>query len=185
MKTIHKNLAALSSLCGEEARYSLDAVRLTTPDLEYTAEATNSKIALHVVGGIDVDDTPDPRGGTEAFIDAKTWKSVFSKAAKDRHCTAVAVSLGDKDVEFISGQNTTKTMPVEGRYPDISAVTPKGSPVATVRLNAGLLLTLVKAIKDIAGEDEAITVKIYGEKRPVILHTKTETQKLTGLIAAC
>lgn len=184
MKTVHSNLAPLASLCRDTGRFATDRVRLAMRGEEYEATATNSKVAIQVVGGLDTNNTPDARSGSVALVDAATWKQVFLRAKKAR-CKAVAVGIGDTDTEFIAGGTTDRVERWDGLFPNISAYIPNVPCNVTVKLMVKELVSLVKVIKDVAGDEALINLDIYDSEKPVVIRVVTESQKITGLIAPC
>lgn len=184
MKTVHSNLAPLASLCRDTVRYATGHVRLAMRGEEYEATATNCIVAVQVVGGLDTNNTPDARSGSEALVDAATWKQVFLRAKKAR-CKSVAVGIGDTDTEFIAGGTTDRVERWDGLFPDISRCIPNVPRKATVKLKAKELVSLVKVIKDMAGDEALIDLDIYGSEKPVVIRVVTDSQKITGLISPC
>lgn len=197
-------LAGLAKVCAEHSRYALCGVRLSrTGPNRYRAEATDGKCLARVDGEHDnPEDYPAwpelegaPNGSAAATVPAAAWQAAFKaipKAAlrsRKRVLAGVAAVLGADVVTLASTDLDTRNLSqprlLDGRWPATDEVFPKKAPKATVKVNAVRLAELLKVAAAFGpGEvgDNAITLEVYGDGKPMVLRTSNGAQTFSGLI---
>lgn len=194
------NLAGLANLTAKEGhRFALSGVRLMSTERGYRAEATNGKI-LGVVTGEEAGDPAEypalsllkdaPNGATSAIVHAAAWKEAFKlvpkKVGPKLACLAAvlgkdATTFAATDLERSRGSQTRN---MNGQFPDVDNAIPRGTPAAAVRLDAFLLIDLLKAAVEFTedGHPGVVTIELRAGTTPVVVRASDGGQEFTGLL---
>lgn len=134
------------------------------------------------------------RGFKPFLIDAHTLKSVKIKPNKNlpvlQYATVKHVDNNKVELNIpaagdgAAGVTEVKAFRrVDGQFPDYEQIMPKGAPVIEVMVNGRYLKELLELlVKSNAGKDEKVTVKLYGEKEPIVITNNNEDQKGTAVL---
>jgi hypothetical protein len=211
MLTLHRNLSALASLTSKKHfRLSLSGVLVEATAKEgktgYTAVATDGKCLGMVEGTCPVQEehypasqslTTAPNGATSAIIRTDDWKDTFKAMAKAPKRTAhkdlynsLAVVMGQQVTTVGQCLGNTETVRqvqnIDCRFPAYRDVLKlNDQPIASVRLDAKILLELVKVASQFTDDDDehnSVTLTLHGENNPVRVTTGNADQKFTGLL---
>ena len=170
MHLLPTNLASLADLCPKEStKFALVGVHLRVHgDGTYIAESTDAEMLLRVTGSV-VDDAakyPEvsalkaaPNGEMETIVPAASWSKHFRAAAKLTKKRALANRPDLRSVPVVIGKSQTTmaatdleqtavevAQNVEGRFPPVAEVFPKGSPAITFAVDPVRLVALLKAL---------------------------------------
>lgn len=194
------NLAGLSKFTNSQTtKYAVSGVQVNATDVEggYKVVATDCTRVV-IVEGVPATTTTDvipamvdaPNGATSAIIPAKTFNKVLTAAGKQVYSrfqqTQVVLSkevttLGNTDLD---ATNVEQTKNVEGRYPPIDEVMPKGEPIAKVSVDgkkAAEILTYLAKISTVVSDAGRVDLEIH---KGMILVFKSQgtDQKATALL---
>jgi len=94
--------------------------------------------------------------------------------------------LDNKDKKYakisVPGGTTYELKKMEGEFPRYESIFPDQEPKAEIKLNAKYLMNVVKVLSGLDPKKE-VTLKFYGENRPIVIEAGNEDQKGRGLIA--
>ena len=148
--------------CADGTRYGINAPWLAENGDVF---ATDGRI-LAVVPAT------DPKGDSFGEVHRSHAGPLPTSAIKAAKGAVLGVS---EDLAFeLNGATTPRDRDV-GKAPDYAAVIPKGQPVATVTLNAGLLRDLLDAIG--AKGDVDIRIDLHGDRCPVTIRHEEPSDK--------
>ena len=202
MILIPRNLSKMATLTAKEStKFALTGVNLTVRgDGTYKVAASDSKIGGIIEGKArhNPDDFPVatdhlPKGKGQAMISAKDWKVGIGKPLSGRLAEAkpvigeTAVVIGDTVATFVGTDlertETHQARTLEGRFPPIDEVVPKGKPAMAVKIDPEMLVKLLKVAQDIRPDGQAfVTLEIFRPDRPLVVRVENEHQNFTGLI---
>jgi hypothetical protein len=197
------NLAGLVRLAAADphSRFATAGVQLRSTGRGYRVAATNGRV-LGLVDG-DLPDAPEhypappalaASPGTEAgcVLPADAWKKAFAAVPKGKTVKAkpilgnLAVAIGKEGSVLASTDLDTDSelqpRHLEGRFPNVASVLPKGEPRARFRVGVKLLLALLQTAEAFAGEAGAVTVEVHDPEKLVAVRAACEGQEFTGLI---
>lgn len=195
MLVLPPNLSAVADVAsGETRRYVLGSVHLRRiTETEYVVEASDGKIAVKVTGESETRPTKEELPGwsdkeygeSDALISADDWKHVLKENAKRKGVPSVrntAIMICPNSVEFVSLDGTRTCMRVDGIFPDLDAVIPKGEPSLSIKFSAKAMLQIVKCISDILGKDTILDFDFFGAGKPARIAAQSDSQKVLALI---
>lgn len=85
----------------------------------------------------------------------------------------------DKDGESVQ---ITNALRVDDQFPDYEKIFPTGKPVAEVDVNAFFLSEILEIMGGMNKHDARITIKIYGEGKPVVVVAGNDNQSARAMI---
>lgn len=188
-----RNLAALCKVAGKEHNDRFNAMScvqlLDQGDGLYRAEATNGRIAAIIAGPFDYFDSPgefSPWPTADAAANVLMPADHFAKALsgiKPDKGQPDTVMLATKDGQVaVYGHGSNRTfLRWNGRFPNIDLVLPRRLPLVRVRVDPGLLITLLQVAK--AVNEAAVELLYYSPVKPIGLIASNENgQAFDGLI---
>lgn len=181
MLFLPRSLCALVEAASkDQTRFSMNSIKLTErPDGGFRAEATDGRKAIIVQEGYYEPNVHDLRREdiacdaaeseqiSEGLIPADEFVKAFKMLPKkgthhnDQNARLV-VRMEKNQVIFVAGDTVSKSRYMEGRFPSIDGVLPKGNPFAVVQLLPEHTIDLMKAIKTLAPE-KPLTLCFYPE----------------------
>lgn len=94
--------------------------------------------------------------------------------------------MNDKSVEFLTTdleKAEIKTLQkIEGNFPDAGKLWPFQKPVAEIKVNGAYLKNLVDILMKLGGSMNEITLKFYGNEKPLLIEAGKLNQRGRGLI---
>jgi hypothetical protein len=177
----------------------------------YCVEATDGKVLGRVTG--ECEDAANypvlpalqtaSNGATEGLLPARAFREACKKVPKGVRyhpiLTHLAVVLAPNEATLASTDldqiNAGTYRQVEGKYPPVDDVLPKGEPTARFSVNAKLLKELLDVAAAFAGDDiPRVTVEVWMPKKavpgqkeptavgPVRVRAKSNGQEFVGCI---
>lgn len=170
--------AAASAQRGHGSRFSTHGVKVSLrPRGGWRLDATDGRLAVVIQG--DAPDGPKLHSPDEQLLASIVPADDFARAFKEiptsgwgGRIPAVAVELLEDSVELRpqGASSPIVSLPLEGRFPDIDGVIPKGFSPFKVTLGCDLLITLLQIVKAFGKDHDAapsVEVYLFGPNKPV------------------
>lgn len=144
------------------------AVKFPGPSEETWVDAEKDDL------GEDEDDdygSPSQIPGPRAYLSPLFKFGVLAESTKD-------------SVVFVTGDHratqATKMHPLEKPFPAYETLFPEGEPQAEVTVNGQYLKELLDAMGEFDQHGHEVTLKIYGDNKPIVLEAETSDKKQKG-----
>jgi DNA polymerase III sliding clamp (beta) subunit (PCNA family) len=180
---INTNVAPIAEVCAgdEQVRFgATTGVKVVIGEGKCVLQATDGRHAAVI-------SQPDGTQGKEVsvIIPARLIRKL--KDRDYRRFTDARLEIGGRESSIAVEEFKMSCPNVKGKFPDLSAVTPKVKPVATALVNARLLSELLEIAASIQSEESvATTLEIYdggdGRTPMVAVRMTHEDQEFTGLL---
>lgn len=181
------NLDVAKIACKNGFRPSINGVYFT--DKKTVATDSYRLLEITVPADCNAEDYPTTDGmsamrGCKPFIvpAGELKKIVIPKNKELPICENVAIKhIDDNRVEFLTTDITTANTVSIGRikeeFPNYEEIFPTSEPVDTLVINAEYLIGLLEGLKKLGGSNNKITIKTYGNDKPIVLEADNGNQK--------
>jgi len=195
------NVAKIASVAAKDqhGRYgATTGIQVSRRDDKYRIEATNGRVAAIITGTPDqAEDYPTcpflqaaPNGAASAVVPASIWSKGFRDLPKRTAAKPIlanlAVVLGKERITLSSTDLETdravQPRVVEGRFPEIDRIIPKGKPKATACVSIAELRSLLSVAEAVGS---GVTFEFHDKNGPLVLRAKHDDsdQEFLGLAA--
>jgi hypothetical protein len=195
------NVAKIASVAAKDqhGRYgATTGIQVSRRDGKYRIEATNGRVAAIITGTPDqAEDYPTgpflqaaPNGAASAVVPAGIWSKGFRDLPKRTAAKPIlanlAVVLGKERITLSSTDLETdravQPRVVEGRFPEIDRIIPKGKPKATACVSIAELRSLLSVAEAVGS---GVTFEFHDKNGPLVLRARHEDsdQEFLGLAA--
>jgi hypothetical protein len=159
---------------GSDTRYAIYCVRVRElADAHFRLEATDGRV-LGILRGPSAPTAADRKAAASLpepdalALEALLPRRGFLEAIRGLKGEArLAVRLAKPEVLMASGDSLTRLDCLDGRFPDVDGVLPKSPAPVSFRVDAGLLVRLLKAAGAVAGDSSAVEVLYFGRDKPI------------------
>lgn len=150
--------------------------------------ATDSWRLLEVTvpkhGAYPEDFSADAMRGVKPFmVDARRMLAIKIPPSKMSERKVLALKhVAEHSVSFLNNDGDTLAAPrISGEYPDYERIIPNGRPIIEMKLNGKFLAELLVLLAKI-GKADAVTLKFYGEGKPLVIEASNDEQSGRGFL---
>jgi hypothetical protein len=169
-----------------DGRYSMAGVRVVDPgDGTFRCEVTDGR-ALLICRGLCPQDDETP-GNFPAVIPSGLWRDIFDEKVRLKLYrpgsgqdglapVRIQVPPGTRTCSLQAGDTVArKGEVIEGRFPDVAQVLPKGKPHFVIRVNPHYLATILDVLNKLLADEPAVSLAFWKPTEPMAIVAKNRT----------